>query len=301
MALGGDVRAAAARRPAGRRRGPVGARLHRRHDRQAQGRDEHLPRQRHDDADHAGGVAVARRGPPPHLHAAQPRRRRRSSSRCCCTAASMVVLPAFDAGAVLEAIERHRITTIDARAVDALRPARPPALRRDRPVEPADRLLRRVGRCRRPGCKRRSGSSGRSSSSSTARPSAPHDRSCVLRKEEHDLDDLDRLRLVRAAGAVGPGRAARRRRQRGAAGRARRDLRPRPARDEGLLEQARGDRRGVRRRLAAHRRRAREDERRLPHDRRPQEGHDRLRRLQRLPPRDRGRDRHAPVRSPRWR
>ena len=76
---GGDVRAAAARRPAGRRRGPVGARLHGRHDRQAQGRDEHVPGQRHDDPDHGVGVAVARRGPPPHLHAAQPRRRVASS------------------------------------------------------------------------------------------------------------------------------------------------------------------------------------------------------------------------------
>ena len=35
---------------------------------------------------------------------------------------------------------------------------------------------------------------------------------------------------------------------------------------------------------------------RLPHDRRPQEGHDRLRRLQRLPARGRGRDLDAPGR-----
>ena len=92
VALAATFEPAAARRADGRRRGPVGARLHGRHDRQAQGRDEHVPRQRHHDPDPDGGVAVARRGPPPDLHAAQPRRRgvlrpdapaRRLDASCC--------------------------------------------------------------------------------------------------------------------------------------------------------------------------------------------------------------------------
>ena len=40
---------------------------------------------------------------------------------------------------------------------------------------------------------------------------------CVLRKEDHDVDDLDRLASLRPSASVGPGRAARRRRQRGSA------------------------------------------------------------------------------------
>jgi fatty-acyl-CoA synthase len=47
-------------------------------------------------------------------------------------------------------------------------------------------------------------------------------------------------------------------------------------------------RRGLRARLAAHRRRSPDGRTRLPHDRRPDQGHDHQRRLQRLLPRDRG-------------
>ena len=116
----------------------------------------------------------------------------------------------------------------------------------------------------------------------------------VLRKDEHDLDDLGPPRLVRPAGAVGARRAARRRRQRGAGGRARRDLRAGPAGDGRLLEQAGADRRGLRGGWLHTGDVAREDDGGLPHHRRPQEGHDRLRRVQHVPPRGRGRAGHPP-------
>ena len=99
-------------------------------------------------------------------------------------------------------------------------------------------------------------------------------------------------RVVRPAGAVGAPGPAGRRGQRGGPGRARRDLRARAARHERLLEQARADRGGLQVRLAPHRRRRQGRRAGLPHDRRPQEGHDRLRRVQHLPPRGRGRPRH---------
>ena len=86
-----------------------------------------------------------------------------------------------------------------------------------------------------------------------------------LRKGEHDLDDLDRLAScgrpvpwVQVALLDDDGNAVPRRR-------ARRDLRARPAGDGGLLEEARGDRRGASGRLAAHRRRRPRGRGRLPH------------------------------------
>ena len=59
--------------------------------------------------------------------------------------AAMFVLPTFDAGAVLEAIERHRITTtmLVPSMIYALLDH--PRFDRDRPLEPADGLLRGVG------------------------------------------------------------------------------------------------------------------------------------------------------------
>ena len=60
-------------------------------------------------------------------------------------------------------------------------------------------------------------------------------------------------------------------------------------RDAGLLQAARAHGGDDRRRLAAHRRRRRAGRRGPPVHRRPQEGHDRVRRVQRVPPRDRGR------------
>ena len=69
----------------------------------------------------------------------------------------------------------------------------------------------------------------------------------------------------------------------------RRAARARPERRAGLLEQARGDRRDVRRRLAAHRRPGAHRRRRPALHRRSQEGHDQPRRRERLL--DRGRER----------
>ena len=138
-----DVRAAAPRRPGRGRRGPVGSRLHRWHDRQAQGRDEHVPGQRGDGADHGLGLAVARRGTPPRLHAAEPRRRVVVRPGA---AAGRLDVRAADVrggrGARGDRAPSHHDR--DARPVDDLRAPRPPEVRRDRPLEPADHLLRRV-------------------------------------------------------------------------------------------------------------------------------------------------------------
>ena len=127
----------------------------------------------------------------------------------------------------------------DAGAVDDLRPARPPAIRPDRPVQPADHLLRCLA--------------------DVAGPPAGGDRKArpdllpVLRSDRVSPDGLRppqggaRSRrprptgVVRPAGAVGSRRPARRRRPRGPAGRAGRVVRTGPAGDEGLLEQARRD------------------------------------------------------------
>ena len=81
-------------------------------------------------------------------------------------------------------------------------------------------------------------------------------------------------------------------------GRGRRDRHPRPQRHEGLLEQARRDRRRPsKRRLVPHRRHGQGRRGRLLLHRRPQEGPDHPRRLQRLPARDRGGALRAPGRA----
>ena len=90
------------------------------------------------------------------------------------------------------------------------------------------------------------------------------------------------------------GWCARRRRDPVPARRGRRDRDPRAQRDEGLLEPARGDRGGDPRRLVPHRRPGPRRRRRLLLHRRPQEGHDHPRRLQRLPAGDRGGALRAP-------
>ena len=83
--------------------------------------------------------------------------------------AAMFVLPTFDAGAVLEAIERHRITTT------MLVPSMIYALL-DHPrfdetdLSSLETVFYGASACHRRACRRRSGSWGRSSSSSTARP-----------------------------------------------------------------------------------------------------------------------------------
>ncbi len=86
--------------------------------------------------------------------------------------------------------------------------------------------------------------------------------------------------------ARGPNRF---RRGRGGAGGARRDRRPRLHRDDGVLGQRRGDRRGNRRRrLAPHRRHRGDGPRRQRDDHGSGEGHVRRGRVQRVPGRDRG-------------
>ena len=127
--------------------------------------------------------------------------------------AAMFVLPTFDAGAVLEAIERHRITTtmlvpsmiyvlLDHPRFDetdlsslqtvfygasAMSPARlQEAIRKLGPI-----FVQFYGQTEAPMMV------------------------CVLRKEDHDVDDLDAARVVRPTAAVGARRTARRRRQRG--------------------------------------------------------------------------------------
>ena len=72
----------------------------------------------------------------------------------------------------------------------------------------------------------------------------------------------------------------------------RRDLHPWSARDDRLQGPARRDRRSAVGRLVAHRRRRPLRRRRLPVHRRPDQGHGDHRRLQRVPPRGRGRDQH---------
>ena len=77
--------------------------------------------------------------------------------------------------------------------------------------------------------------------------------------------------------------------------RARRAVLPRLQRDEGLLQQPRGDARGDRRRrLAAHRRRSQHGCRRLCPDHRPHQGHDHPRRREHRAEGDRG----SPARAP---
>ena len=131
--------------------------------------------------------------------------------------AAMFVLPTFDAGAVLEAIERHRITTtmLVPSMIYALLDH--PTLRRDRPLEPADRPLRGVGDV--------AGAPARSD------PEARPDLRPVLRADRSAHDGVRpaqggprrrrprTTRVVRPTVALGAGRTARRRRQRGATGR----------------------------------------------------------------------------------
>ena len=86
----------------------------------------------------------------------------------------------------------------------------------------------------------------------------------------------------------------RRGRQRGRPGRGRRDRDPRPQHHEGLLAAPRRDRGGDARRLVPHRRHGPDRRGRLLLHRRPQEGPDHPRRLQRLPARGRGGALRAP-------
>ena len=113
-----------------------------------------------------------------------------------------------------------------------------------------------------------------------------------MRKDEHDLSKPQRLVLLRPPEPVASHEPARPAGQRGGERRSRRNLHPRPADHERLQGHARADRRGLRRRLAAHRRCRQAGRGRFPLHRRSHQGHDRHRRLQRVPARSRGRAVH---------
>ncbi len=118
------------------------------------------------------------------------------------------------------------------------------------------------------------------------------DRKGLERNHRHSLPvdrAVDPRRRLQRASALD-----RRRRHREAH---RRDLRPRPAGDEGLLEQRCGDVQGDAGRMAEDRRHRSHGRDRPVHDHRPQEGHDPGVRLQRVSERDRERDHDASRRA----
>ena len=164
-----DLRAAAARGGAAAARPHRLDHLHRRHHRQAQGRDRHRPGDVDDDAGAARRVGVAGVAAVPDVHAAVARRRgllRADGDQGRLALRAAALRPgrgaAHDRGA-----EDHRD---DAGAVDALRTDGPPRLaaratcRRSRPSTTAPP---RSTRC---GWRRRSSASDRSSPSTTASP-----------------------------------------------------------------------------------------------------------------------------------
>ena len=200
------------------------------------------------------------------------------------------MIPRFDAETVLRAIGEHRATLMDGVPTayyyllahpdfDVLRPVEPDALLGRRP-DAAGGQGDRVHRAHRLPDPRGLGHDG----ARRRHQREPGDRAQQAR---HDRHPLPRQRDAR--------RRHHRPHARDAGRRARRADVPRAARDARLLRQrgghGRDDRAG---RLAAHRRRRHDGRGRLLHDRRPDQGHDPHRRLQRLP----GRDRTRPVRTP---
>ena len=200
---------------------------------------------------------------------------------------SMVVLPGFEPGKVLEAIEKYKITSImlvptmlyvlmDHPDFDKTDLSSLETIFYGAAAMSPTRLAEAIGKL------------GPIFFQFYGQAECPMTIT-VLRKEDHDVERPRAAGLLRPAGPVGACRAARRRRQRGARRRARRDLRARAARVGRLLEEAGADGGALRARLAAHRRRRAPRRRGLPLHRRPQEGHDHLRRVQHLPARGRGR------------
>ena len=292
IALAETFDAAAARRARRRPRGRHRPHLHRRHDRQAQGRHADLPQRRDADPDPArrvgvaGGhalpdrdAAVARRRGVLHPDAAARRLHRRTSAastrprcsrrsrstrsprRCSCRRCST------------SSWTTRRSTTTTCRASRPSTTARP--------------------RCRRPGCKEAIEKFGPIFFQFFGQSECGMTIS-VLRKDEHDTNDLARLATCgRAVPWLNVALLDD-------------DLNEVPDGEPGEIcvrgplvmkgywnkpEQTAEALKGGWLHTGDI---ARKDARRLPHDRRPQEGHDRLRRLQRLPARDRGRHRHAP-------
>ena len=168
------------------------------------------------------------------------------------TGGAIVVLPHFEPGLLLETIEKYRITATMLVPTMLYVLLDHPKLDTDRRVEPADRLLRR-GRVLADAAAG-GDQAPRPDLLPVLRAGRVPDGDHVAEEGRPRRERPRAARHLRPPDAVGEGSAARRRLQRGAARRARRDLRAGAARDGGLLEEAGRDRRGVARRLAAHRR-----------------------------------------------
>ena len=171
-------------------------------------------------------------------------------------------------------------------AADADLPAaRPPGPARRRPQLAALPLVRGRADVQPPGWSRPSRRSARSSGQLFGQTEAPMMISTLApaRPPQPGRHPGPRpVRLGRAADAADHRGDHGRGRQPAAAGGARRDRGPRPAGDPGLLQEPERDRRGVPARLAPHRRHRLPGRRQLPVHRRPAQGHDHHRRLQRL-------------------
>ena len=194
---------------------------------------------------------------------------------CTWAGAEQVLLPRFDAAAVLETIERERIThtvlvptmlgmLLDAPGADdadlSLAAARPVRGVADLRRAPAPRARAAAGLRRRPVLR---DDRGRADGHAPLRRGPP-----------------PRRRAARLGGHPGARRGGRRAR--------RRAVGPRPERHARLLEPPGRDRRGAGRRLVPHRRRRHPGRRRLPVPARPREGHDHHGRRERLLARGRG-------------
>ena len=200
--------------------------------------------------------------------------------------ASVSLVPRFEPTAVLQLIERHRVTVFegvptmyvtllhtDADGVDA--------------IQPADVCL---GRCSATGrsAERLPGNLRRTDPRRLRTVRDLTDRR--VQPPRANQSRFDRTAPRRCRNEIGqPGR------HRNPARRGRRNRHPRAQRDEGLLEAARRHRGRDRRRLVPHRRHGHPRRRRLLLHRRPQEGHHHPRRLQRLSTRNR----RSPLRTPR--
>ena len=174
------------------------------------------------------------------------------------------------------------------RADDVRRAAPPPRARELRHLDRCATASPAAPRCRSRSCAASKRPSGRRCWRATAsRRPRPSPRS--------NHPDMERKAgLDRHPDRGGRDAGRRRGRQRGRAGRGRRDRDPRPQHHEGLLAAARGDRGGDARRLVPQRRHGPHRRGRLLLHRRPQEGPDHPRRLQRLPARGRGGALRAP-------
>ena len=265
--------------------------LHRRHDRQPQGRDRPGRVVLDDDQHPARRVGVAGEPALPHVHPAVPRRRRvlragRDQGRLALR--DVEVRP----GRGPRVHRDEQDPGHDAGALDAVRADGPSRLAHPRPEQPRDGLLRRQRD--QPGPAQGGHRPVRADLRSVLRPVRGADGHHV----PGQAGPRDRRRreavVVRPTVGVHPHGAPRRGGQPGEAGRTGGDLRGRTAAVRRLLEAAGRHRRDVPGRLDAHRRRGPRGRGRLLVHRRPDQGHDRHRRLQRVPARGRGRRRRAP-------